>query len=100
MPDHRPSERPVAPRPAEIALIVLAVASGAVLVTGVVRTLVTGETGLWPLAAAIILAASLTLMRSIRRTRGAGADRTPTARRLDAGAAIRGETQPRPARRG
>lgn len=94
MPDHRPA----ASRSAEIVLTILASVSAVVLLIGLAHTLVTGEPMLWPLAAAIVLAACLTLMRSLRRSRGAGArprDSTPT---LGAAAAVRGETQPRPAR--
>jgi hypothetical protein len=49
-------------------LTILAAASTLVLLIGVVRALVTGASSPLLIAVAIILAASLTLLRSLRRT--------------------------------
>jgi glucose dehydrogenase len=46
---------------------VVAIAAGVVLVIGVVHGLVVGDSSLWLLADAVILVASLTLLRALRR---------------------------------
>jgi hypothetical protein len=45
----------------------VAIAAGLVLVIGVVRDLLVGDSSLWLLADAILLVASLTLLRALRR---------------------------------
>ena len=53
----------------QLFLILLAAVAGVVLVVGAVRSVMTGDSPIWLLGAAIVLVASLMLITALRRKR-------------------------------
>jgi hypothetical protein len=51
----------------QVVVALVAIVAGVVLVVGVVRGLIIGSSSLWLLADAVVVVASLTLLRALRR---------------------------------